>query len=99
MKLRIFAIATLTSIFSLLNTTETKAQSMLTYSKLTNQQIGITPINAIGQNYEIRSAKGKLIKKGKITNSSTFYISTKDFLSGTYIFSINGESLQLFSIN
>lgn len=92
-------IAVLAVILSMLaNPIQTKAQSILTYSKLTNEQIGITPINAIGQNYEIRSAKGKIVMKGKITSSNTFYISITNLAFGSYAFSINGETLQQFNI-
>jgi hypothetical protein len=77
----------------------TNAQSMLSYTKSCNSAIGITPLNALGQSYEIKNASGKIILSGKINRSSTFYISTKYLAVGAYTFSINGQALQQFEIN
>jgi hypothetical protein len=74
------------------------AKSSLSYAKSCNSAIGITPINALGQSYQIRNANGKVVITGKIISSNTFYISIKHLATGSYSFSIGGQELQQFEI-
>jgi hypothetical protein len=97
MKTTIITIAT--CIIFVFGIKPTNAQSMLSYNKSCNSKIGITPSNAIGKNFEIKNASGKIIISGKISRSETFYVSIKNLAIGAYIFSINGQALQQFEIN
>jgi hypothetical protein len=97
MKTTIITIAA--SIILALTTNAANAKSSLSYAKSCNSTIGITPLNAIGGQYQVRNAAGKIILSGKINSSNTFYISIKNLMSGSYTFSINGQELQQFEIN
>jgi hypothetical protein len=91
-------ISIVATIIFVLSIKPANAQSMLSYNKNCNSAIGITPLNAFGQQYEIKNASGKIIVSGKISRSATFYISTKNLAVGAYTFSINGQALQQFEI-
>lgn len=92
-------IAMLISFFTLVGSLNATAGNLLKYNRSVNAQIGITPIHAQGSTYEVRNQFGKVVIKGIISSSNTFYISTKKLTSGTYTFILNGVSQQEFVIN
>jgi hypothetical protein len=92
-------IATLVIFFTLMGRPQAYAGNLLKYSRTTNAQIGITPINANGCSYEVRNQDGKVVLKGTINSNNTFFISTKKLGVGTYTFTLNGEAQQEFEIN
>jgi hypothetical protein len=98
MTTRNIIIATIICFSTVLSTTTATAGNILKYNRSTNAQIGVTPSNANGCTYEVRNQDGKVVLKGTISGSNTFYIATKKLATGTYSFTLNGEAQQEFEI-
>jgi hypothetical protein len=98
MTTRNIIIASLICFFTAISTTNATAGNVLKYDRSTNAQIGITPSNANGCTYEVRNQDGKVVLKGTISGSNTFYIATKKLATGTYSFTLNGDAQQEFEI-
>ena len=82
-------------------TVSARSNNTLTYNRFSNPQIGVTAVNkhTVGRNYTICDERGKVVIKGTIRSAETFYISTQKLTNGTYIFKIDGETVQEFIIS
>ena len=73
----------------------------LVYSRSSNPFIGISAGNnvAIGGSYKVFDGNGRVVMQGRITSAATFYLSTNRLMNGTYLFTVDGYSLQRFAVN
>ena len=100
MKKIILAAVILTVLTGTALSASARSNNTLTYNKFANPQIGVTAGNkhTIGRSYTISDEKGKVVMKGVIRSAETFYISTQKLANGSYVFKIDGETVQEFVI-
>ena len=73
----------------------------LNYSRSLNPLIGISAGNnaAVGGTFKVLDGNGRVVLQGRIKSTDTFYLPTNKLMNGTYLFTVDGYSLQQFSVN
>jgi hypothetical protein len=70
----------------------------LVYERSLNRKIEIAASNAVGRNYKVTDAKGRIICEGKIKPGGMIYIETAKIPDGTFQFYIDSYTLQQFIV-